>query len=103
MVQHYLRHPDYSNEELLIRCGALTCSQTSFFALLEKLLHPVVHRDALAPMAGEVLRRQLLRWRYPEHFLRRPESAEAAVRRPAHCARNGGDVAAYPRIESATG
>ncbi|WP_061539451.1 hypothetical protein [Collimonas fungivorans] len=44
VVQHYVRNPDDSNEEVLIRCGALTCSQTKFFALLEKLLHPVVRR-----------------------------------------------------------
>lgn len=44
IVQHYVRNSDYSTEELLIRCGALTCSQTNFLALLEKLLHPVVRR-----------------------------------------------------------
>jgi AbiJ N-terminal domain 3 len=42
--QHYMRNDDFSNEELLIRCGALTCSQTRFFALIEKLLDPVVRR-----------------------------------------------------------
>lgn len=42
--QHYIRNDDCSNEELMIRCGALTCSQTRFFALLEKLLDPVVRR-----------------------------------------------------------
>jgi very-short-patch-repair endonuclease len=30
---------------LLIRCGALTCSQARFFGLLEKLLHPMTRRD----------------------------------------------------------
>ncbi|MFZ6638545.1 hypothetical protein ACO0LL_02330 [Undibacterium sp. TC4M20W] len=44
IIQHYVRNPDDSNEEVLIRCGALTCSQTKFFALLEKLLHPIVRR-----------------------------------------------------------
>lgn len=42
--QHYIRNDDFSNEELLIRCGALTCSQSRFFALIEKLLDPVVRR-----------------------------------------------------------
>lgn len=42
--QHYIRNDDFSNEELLIKCGALTCSQTKFFALIEKLLNPVVRR-----------------------------------------------------------
>lgn len=44
--QHYIRNNDFSNEELLIRCGALTCSQTRFFALIEKLLDPVVRRGS---------------------------------------------------------
>ena len=60
IVQHYVRNPDYSTEELLIRCGALTCSQTNFFALLEKLLHPVVRRgdeqSELAMQLNAVLR-----------------------------------------------
>lgn len=42
--QHYVRNDDFSNEELLIKCDALTCSQTRFFALIEKLLNPVVRR-----------------------------------------------------------
>lgn len=42
--QHYIRNNDFSNEELLIRCGALTCSQNRFFALIGKLLDPVVRR-----------------------------------------------------------
>lgn len=42
--QHYVRNDDFSNEELLIKCSALTCSQTRFFALIEKLIHPVVRR-----------------------------------------------------------
>ncbi|NKI70269.1 hypothetical protein GN109_12650 [Collimonas pratensis] len=60
IVQHYVRNPDYSTEELLIRCGTLTCSQTNFFALLEKLLHPVVRRgdeqNELATQLNAVLR-----------------------------------------------
>jgi hypothetical protein len=46
IVQHCLRNEDWSHEELLQRCGALTCSQTRFFALLAKLLHPMTRRDA---------------------------------------------------------
>lgn len=46
IVQHCLHNEDWSNEELLIQCGALTCSQTRFFALLTKLLHPMTRRDA---------------------------------------------------------
>jgi hypothetical protein len=42
--QHYIRNNDFSNEELLIRCDALTCSQNRFLALIEKLLNPVVRR-----------------------------------------------------------
>ncbi|SOE70886.1 hypothetical protein SAMN05414139_03905 [Burkholderia sp. D7] len=60
IVQHYVRNPDYSNEEMLILCGALTCSQTKFFALLEKLLDPVVRRGEeqveLATRLNAVLR-----------------------------------------------
>jgi hypothetical protein len=59
--QHYLCNDDYSHEEVLIRCGALTCSQGRFFALIEKLLHPVVRRDEeqnqLAATIDEILKR----------------------------------------------
>ncbi|MDR6419965.1 hypothetical protein J2801_002216 [Paraburkholderia phenoliruptrix] len=44
--QHYIRNPDWSNEDMLIQCGALTCTQFRFFALLEKLVHPMTRRDA---------------------------------------------------------
>lgn len=61
IVQHCLRNEDWSNEELLMQCGALTCSQTRFFALLAKLLHPITRRDAeqaaLATAIGAALRR----------------------------------------------
>jgi hypothetical protein len=62
IVQHYIRNEtDWSHEELLIECGVLTCSQTRFFALLEKLLHPMTRRDEqqtqLASAIGEALRR----------------------------------------------
>lgn len=46
IIQHCLRNDDWSHEELLKKCGALTCSQTRFFALLTKLLHPMTRRDA---------------------------------------------------------
>jgi hypothetical protein len=42
--QHYMSNNDWSNEDLLINCDALTCSQTRFFALITKLLDPVVRR-----------------------------------------------------------
>lgn len=42
--RHYLRNDDWSHEDLLIECGALTCVQSRFFRLLEKLLDPVVRR-----------------------------------------------------------
>lgn len=44
--RHYLANPDdMSNEEMLVECGALTCSQARFFALLEEILHPASRRD----------------------------------------------------------
>jgi hypothetical protein len=59
--QHYIRNDDWSNEELLITCGALTCSQTRFFAFIEKLLDPVVRRgdeqSRLAATLDEVVKR----------------------------------------------
>lgn len=62
ILQHYVRNEtDWSHEELLMQCGALTCSQTRFFALLVKLLHPVTHRDVeqaeLVAAIGTALRR----------------------------------------------
>lgn len=61
IVQHYLRNSDWSHEEMLIQCGALTCSQVRFFGLLEKLVHPMTRRDAeqadLACAIGDALKR----------------------------------------------
>lgn len=62
ILQHYVRNEtDWSHEELLMQCGALTCSQARFFALLAKLLHPVTRRDAeqaeLAVAISTALRR----------------------------------------------
>lgn len=61
IAKHYVGNPNWSNEELLTECGALQCSQTRFFKLLEKLLHPMVRRDAeqaeLASRIGTALRR----------------------------------------------
>lgn len=42
--KHYIENPDYSNAEALELCGALTCSQQRFFALIEKLLSPMVRK-----------------------------------------------------------
>lgn len=45
--QHYIRNPeDWSNEDLLTHCGAMSCSQTRFYSLLEKVLDPMARRDA---------------------------------------------------------
>ncbi|SOZ24686.1 conserved hypothetical protein [Cupriavidus taiwanensis] len=61
VVQHCLRNDDWSHEELLTQCGTLTCSQTRFFALLGKLLHPLTRRDVeqaeLATDIGNALKR----------------------------------------------
>lgn len=62
IVQHCLRNDDdWSHDDLLQRCGALTCSQTRFFALLAKLLHPMTRHDAeqasLAAALDAALRR----------------------------------------------
>lgn len=44
--QHYLRNPeDMSSEAMLIKCGALTCSQARFFQLIKEVLHPASRRD----------------------------------------------------------
>lgn len=44
--QHYLRNPeDMSHGDMLILCGALTCSQARFFQLLAEVLHPASRRD----------------------------------------------------------
>lgn len=56
IVQHCIRNEDdWSNEELLTRCGVLNCSQTRFFALIEKLLHPMTRRDAEQAALAEAL------------------------------------------------
>lgn len=39
--RHYSRNPDLTNSEVLVLCGALTCSQARFFALLEQLTNPL--------------------------------------------------------------
>lgn len=61
ILQHCLHNDDWSHEELLTKCGALTCSQTRFFALLAKLLHPMTRRDSeqveLAAALSSVLKR----------------------------------------------
>jgi hypothetical protein len=45
IMQHFIQNDDWSNEELLINCGATTCSQRRFFALIEKLVHPLTRSD----------------------------------------------------------
>lgn len=54
IVQHCLRNDDWSHEELLTQCGALTCSQTRFFALLTKLLHPMTRCTEQAELATAI-------------------------------------------------
>lgn len=44
--QHYINNPDWTSEELLVKCGALTCSQTQFFELIAKVLHPYSRRGS---------------------------------------------------------
>ncbi|WP_117334387.1 hypothetical protein [Paraburkholderia sp. DHOC27] len=59
--QHYLCTSDWSHEEMLIQCGALKCTQVRFFALLEKLVHPITRRDVgqgeLADAISDALKR----------------------------------------------
>jgi hypothetical protein len=45
ITQHYLRNSEWSHEEMLEHCGALDCPQTTFFRLIETVLHPFVRRD----------------------------------------------------------
>ncbi len=60
--QHYIRNPeDWSNEELLTHCGAMSCSQTRFFSLLEKVLDPMARRDAEQNELAEALTQALKR------------------------------------------
>ena len=57
--QHYLRNEDWSHEQLLIECGVLSCAQSRFFRLIERLLDPVVRRGdeqmRLADTLNEIL------------------------------------------------
>lgn len=74
ILQHYVHNEtDWSHEQLLIECGALSCSQTRFFALLAKLLHPVARRDAeqgdVAAAISTALRR--------DGFIVRPTDVES--------------------------
>lgn len=45
IVQWYIRNDDWSHQQLLEHCGALTCPQTTFFKLIETVLHPMSRRD----------------------------------------------------------
>jgi hypothetical protein len=57
--QHYLRNRDFSHSQLLELCGALTCSQKRFFALLEQVTNPLSRKGAeqvgLATRLNELL------------------------------------------------
>ncbi len=59
--QHFLNNPDWSAEDLLIQCGALTCSHARFVKLLEEVIHPTTRRDeeqtTLAERIGKALHR----------------------------------------------
>ena len=61
VTRHYLDNQDWTTEQLLIECGALTCSQTQFFELLTKILHPQARRgkeqEELAEKISLALRR----------------------------------------------
>lgn len=61
ITKHYLDNDDWDNEQLLIECGVLTCSQTRFFKLLNALLHPMARRgeqqEELASQINSALRR----------------------------------------------
>lgn len=55
IYQHYINNDDYTNEELLIRCGVLICSQSKFLRFLEELLHPLLRRgDEQKKLAAEL-------------------------------------------------
>jgi hypothetical protein len=61
ITKHYLDNDDWDNQQLLIECGALICSQTRFFKLLNALLHPMARRgeeqEELAKQISSALRR----------------------------------------------
>jgi AbiJ-like protein len=61
IVQWYIKNSDWSHQEMLEHCGALTCPQTTFFKLIEAILHPMSRRDPeqsqLAQAMSQYLRR----------------------------------------------
>lgn len=61
ITQWYIKNEDWSHQEMLEHCGALTCPQATFFKLLETILHPLSRRDEeqsrLAGAISECLRR----------------------------------------------
>lgn len=59
--QHCIRNDDWTNEELLTHCGAMSCSQTRFFSLLEKILDPMARRDVEQKDLAEALTQALKR------------------------------------------
>lgn len=61
ITQWYIKNDDWSHQDLLEHCGALDCPQTTFFKLIEEILHPLSRRDAeqlrLAEVISQCLRR----------------------------------------------
>lgn len=61
ITQWYIKNDDWSHQELLEHCGALECPQTTFFKLIEEILHPLSRRDTeqlrLAESISQCLRR----------------------------------------------
>lgn len=60
--KHYQNNVDFTNEELLLRCGGIECVQRRFFELLEKLTSPEVRRDGgqkeLVKKLNDILNRE---------------------------------------------
>jgi hypothetical protein len=58
--KHYVNETDWDNFQLLEKCGALTCTQDRFFALLQRLLDPIIRKgkeqQSLAEELSTVLR-----------------------------------------------
>jgi very-short-patch-repair endonuclease len=71
--QWYIKNADWSHQELLTQCGALTCSQTRFFKLLERLLHPIIRRDAVQAKLADEINNYLKR----DGFMTRPVSSQS--------------------------
>lgn len=46
IIQHFVANEDYSNSTALKHCGAMTCAQQRFIALIELILSPLCRTDA---------------------------------------------------------